>query len=128
MQSQFLYRVKKREGDRGEALKESISEPLNWDKLLAESARAGLAYSEFWNMTPCEWAAWMEGFALREEDAWKRTRTIYSILFNTNVEPHHRLKPQELIPLPSDEIEVPRVKTLNDEERAEIKRKLRIDG
>lgn len=82
-------------------------------------------------MTPREWTAWMEGFGLREEDEWRRTRTLYSIIFNSNTEPRDRLTPEELISLPSDKrnpenLTEKGVKRLNDEERAEIKRKLGI--
>ncbi len=84
-------------------------------------------------MTPREWVAWMEGFRLREEDAWRRTRILYSIIYNTNVEPRDRLEPEQLIPLPCDHETkkedcgvnaAPRY--LTDEERMEIKRKLAI--
>ncbi len=88
--------------------------------LLAQSSRAGLAYSDFWKMTPREWAAWMDGFALREQDSWRRLRTIYALIYNTNVDRHHQLKPEELIPLPGDAKEPIRVKVLNEAERAEL--------
>jgi len=77
-------------------------------------------------MTPREWAAWMEGYSMREEDAWRRTRTLYSIIYNSHVVRHNQLKPEELIPLPGDNTETMHVKVLSDEEREEIKRKLRI--
>jgi hypothetical protein len=66
-------------------------------------------------MTPCEWAFFMEGYKLREEDAWQRTRVVYALIYNTNVDRHHQMKPQELIPLPGD------VKSENSEEDARIK-------
>jgi hypothetical protein len=44
----------------------------------------------------------MDGYMLHEEDEWRRTRAIYALIYNTNVDRHHQLKPEELIPLPGD--------------------------
>ena len=69
-------------------------------------------------MSPREWTAWMDGFALKEEDEWKRLRVIYALIYNTNVDRHNQMKAEELIPLPSDAKE--RVKVLTDKEREEL--------
>jgi hypothetical protein len=53
-------------------------------------------------MTPNEWSAWMDGFMLREEDEWRRLRVIYALIYNTHVDRHHQMKPEELMPLQSD--------------------------
>ena len=75
-------------------------------------------------MTPREWTAWMDGFAQRQTDAWRRTRTLYALIYNTHVEPRHQLKPEELIPLPGDEKEQQaRIKVLNDAQREELAKK-----
>ena len=68
----------------------------------------------------------MDGFALREEDSWRRLRVIYALIYNTNVESHHQRKPEELIPLPSDKREQINVKVLNDVERTELARKYKF--
>jgi len=60
----------------------------------------------------------MDGFALKEEDEWKRLRVIYALIYNTNVDRHNQMKAEELIPLPSDAKE--RVKVLTDKEREEL--------
>ncbi len=97
---------------------------------MEQCSRSRLAYSDFWKMTPREWAAWVEGFLLREEDEWRRTRTICAIVYNCHAEPCNQLKPAEILPLPGDKEEEAgepqKVKMLNDDERAEIKRKLGI--
>jgi len=69
-------------------------------------------------MSPREWTAWMDGFALKEEDEWKRLRVMYALIYNTNVDRHNQMKAEELIPLPSDAKE--RVKVLTDNEREEL--------
>jgi hypothetical protein len=71
-------------------------------------------------MTPREWAAWMDGFALKEQDEWRRLRLIYALIYNTHVEARHQMKPEELIPLPGDTVEEVNVKVLTDMERAEL--------
>jgi hypothetical protein len=68
----------------------------------------------------------MDGFLLREEDSWRRLRVIYALIYNTNVESYHQMKPEELIPLAGDIIEPVRVKVLNDEERGELARKYKL--
>ncbi len=47
----------------------------------------------------------MEGYRLKDEDEWQRTRMIYAMIYNVNVEHHHQMKPNELIPLPGDKKE-----------------------
>ncbi len=91
---------------------------------MAQSSRAGLSYHDFWMMTPREWTAWMDGFALKEQDAWRRTRVIYALIYNTNVERHNQMSPEELIPLPGDKLE--RVKVLTDDERAQLAEKYKV--
>jgi hypothetical protein len=76
-------------------------------------------------MTPCEWAFYMEGYRQREEEAWLRTRTIYTLMYNINVDKHHQMLPAELMPLPCDERnekhrEAGKAKYLTDEEREKI--------
>ena len=92
---------------------------------MVQSSRAGISYSDFWKMTPSEWAAFIEGYMLREEDAWQRTRVLYAIIYNTNVDHHYQKRPDELIPLPGDRknltMETPEVKYLNDVERQKLK-------
>ena len=68
----------------------------------------------------------MDGFALREEDSWRRLRIMYALIYNTNVESHHQKKPEELMPLPGDKIEPVIIKVLNDEEREELARKYKL--
>lgn len=91
--------------------------------LFRQSSRSGLSYSDFWKMTPCEWAMWMDGYMMHEEDEWRRTRVIYALIYNTNVDRHHQLKPEELIPLPSDSqvepVEAP-IRYPTDEERERL--------
>jgi hypothetical protein len=74
-------------------------------------------------MAPSEWAVWMDGHMLREEDEWRRTRAIYALIYNTNVDRHHQMRAEELIPLPGDShyelIETP-VRYLTDEEREKL--------
>jgi len=86
----------------GQKGKSDREEALNWSTLWAQSSRAGLSYSDFWKMTPNEWSAWMDGFMLREEDEWRRLRVIYALIYNTHVDRHHQMKPEELMPLQSD--------------------------
>jgi len=93
---------------------------------MAQSSRAGVSYTDFWKMTPREWTAWMDGFALKEQDAWRRTRTIYALIYNTHVDRHNQLKPEELIPLPGDKTEELHVKVLNDEERVRLAEKYNV--
>jgi hypothetical protein len=80
-------------------------------------------------MTPCEWASCIDGYKLREEDAWQRTRLIYALIYNTNVDRQHQLKPEELIPLPSDkkmqELNTS-VRYLTNEERNELKKRYKL--
>ena len=81
-------------------------------------------------MTPREWAACIDGYMLREEDAWQRTRVIYALIYNTHVDRHHQLKPQELIPLPGDkkvqETVQQQVRYLTDEEREILKKRYKL--
>jgi hypothetical protein len=53
-------------------------------------------------MTPFEWVSFINGYMLREEDAWQRTRVLYALIYNTNVESRHQKRADELIPLPGD--------------------------
>jgi len=76
-------------------------------------------------MTPCEWAFYIEGYQQREEDAWQRTRAIYTLLYNINVDGHHQMLPTELMPLPGDikhqrNKEAEKARYLTDEERERI--------
>ena len=73
----------------------------------------------------------MEGFMLREEDEWRRLRTIYALIYNTHVDRHHQMKPEELIPLQSDvrfeTIEaLPSIRYLTEEGRKQLKQRYRI--
>jgi hypothetical protein len=85
---------------------------------MAQSSRAGISYSDFWKMSPREWTAFMDGFALHEEDEWRRIRAIYTLMYNTHVDHYNQMKAEELIPLPGDAKE--RVKMLTDDEREEL--------
>ena len=80
-------------------------------------------------MTPCEWAFYIDGYMLREEDEWRRTRVIYALIYNTHVDRHHQLSPEELLPLPSDkkeETERVQPRHLTDEEREELIRNYKL--
>ena len=60
---------------------------------------------------------------LHEEDEWRRIRVIYALIYNTNVDRHHQLKPEELIPLPGDghaELVSASARYLTDEERERL--------
>lgn len=100
--------------------------------LWVQSSRVGLSYADFWKMTPNEWSAWMEGYMLREEDEWRRTRSLYSLIYNVNVDRRHQLKPEELMPLPGDKQTEQqgesgvKAKYLTDEERAVLKARYKL--
>jgi len=68
---------------------------------------------------------------LREEDAWQRTRVLYALIYNTNVESRHQKGADELIPLPGDKKNIgaditPNIKYLTDKEREELQRKYKL--
>lgn len=74
-------------------------------------------------MTPREWASCIDGYMLREEDEWRRTRAIYALIYNTHVERHHQMSAEELLPLPGDikkTESAERVRYLTDEEREKL--------
>jgi hypothetical protein len=82
-------------------------------------------------MTPNEWSAWMDGFMLREEDEWRRLRVIYALIYNTHVDRHHQMKPEELMPLQSDSNnragdEIRNVRYLSESERNTLKRRYNL--
>ena len=68
---------------------------------------------------------------LREEDEWRRLRTIYALIYNMHVDRHHQMKPEELIPLQSDlRCETTEaqsgVRYLTEEERKQLKQRYGI--
>ena len=76
-------------------------------------------------MTPREWASCIDGYMLREEDEWRRTRAIYALIYNTHVESRHQLSAEELLPLPGDKKDKQQAKTVHaryptDEEREKL--------
>lgn len=61
----------------------------------------GLTLMEYWDLTLYELTAMMAGYNVRWEEEWKRTRLIYSILYNSNGQKKKK-SPTELMPLPSE--------------------------
>lgn len=88
---------------------------------------------QLYELTPNELSIRAEG-KNTEQDAmfqndWQRSRLIYSIIYNANVEGKHRKEPQELIPLIWDEKREDkpkqrRLEELTPEERKAIFEKL----
>jgi hypothetical protein len=94
---------------------------MSWHELLRISARAGISYSDFRDMTLSEWQAYMEGATLRNEDAWRRTRLLFWLTWNIHAGTNERKSPEELLPLPGDEQQCE-----GEQEKKQVKR-LTID-
>lgn len=62
----------------------------------------GMSYPEMRRATMFELNRKLEGLADREEAEWNRLRTLASMLLQPHLRKGTRLKPQDLIELPSD--------------------------
>lgn len=100
--------------------------------------QVGLGYlqlqpGQLYELIPSELSYMTEG-KHKEQDLilqndWQRSRLIYSIIYNANVEGKHRKEPQELIPLiwddkKEDKPKQRRLEELTPEERKAIFEKL----
>ncbi len=65
-----------------------------------------LSLMEFYDKTPYELSIEIEGYNSRWEETWRHTRLICTFLYNANPGPEGPVKPYQLMPLPSESLQV----------------------
>lgn len=67
--------------------------------------KSGLTPVEFWNLSWWEWDCIANAYNEKEENEWRRVRQVVTMLYNVNVTKRSQLKkPEEIMPLPNDNI------------------------
>lgn len=64
----------------------------------------GLSKEDLLKMTWREFDSTFEGYSEKAHADWSRTRTIVSMLYNSNVKKGKQKKPIDIMPLPMDEV------------------------
>lgn len=85
----------------------------------------GFRYSELRNMTTYEFSQLVRAYDRRQEMDWHRIRVLASIIIQPHMKKGRRIRPQDLIPLPSD-VKEPKRQMSKDQVDADVDRKIKL--